>query len=161
MNDQQTGTRIEADPQLPMVHMTRDFHATIGQLVRAHTDPEIFQLWIGPDARTITVDHWDARTGGSYRYVDTTDEQEMGFRGCFHEVGEDRIVQTWSWEQMPDAISLETMLFEDLGGGLTRMRSRSLLESFEARDAMLASGMAVGVNEGYRTLDRLLADGTL
>lgn len=156
-----TETRIEADPKLPIVHMTRDFKATVKQLIRAHTDPEIYQLWVGPDSRTITIDQWDARTGGSYRYVDTTDEHELGFRGCFHEIGEDRIIQTWAFEQMPDAFSLEIMQFEDLGDGITRMHCRSLLESFEARDGMLASGMEVGVDDGYRKLDVLLADGTL
>ena len=127
-------------------------------MVRAHTDPAIFQLWVGPDARRTTIDQWDARTGGSYRYIDTTDENEIVFRGCFHEIGDDRIVQTFACEQMPDALALEIMRFEDRGGGITRMHSRSLLESFEARDAMLASGMEVGVDEGYRKLDRLFAD---
>ena len=35
-------TTIEADPNLPLVRMTRDFQATPAQLVRAHTDPELF-----------------------------------------------------------------------------------------------------------------------
>jgi hypothetical protein len=33
----------------------------------------------------------------------------------------------------------------------------SLVESFEARDAILASGMEEGVREGYERLDELLA----
>jgi hypothetical protein len=33
----------------------------------------------------------------------------------------------------------------------------SLVESFEARDAILASGMDHGVREGYEKLDLLLA----
>ena len=28
--------------------MTRDFAATPAQLVRAHTDPELFVQWVGP-----------------------------------------------------------------------------------------------------------------
>ena len=49
--------------------------------------------------------------------------------------------------------------FEELGDGRTRLRSDSLYDSFEARDVMLASGMEVGVNDGYARLDGLLADG--
>ena len=60
---------------------------------------------------------------------------------------------------MPEAVALETMTFEDLGDGLTRLHGFSLCDSFEARDGMLASGMEVGIHEGYRSLDALLADG--
>jgi hypothetical protein len=34
----------------------------------------------------------------------------------------------------------------------------SLVDSFEGRDAFLASGMEEGVQEGYQRLDALLAD---
>ena len=39
------------------------------------------------------------------------------------------------------------------------MHVNSLFDSYEARDGMLASGMDVGVNDGYAKLDGLLADG--
>ena len=51
--------------------------------------------------------------------------------------------------------------FEDLGNGRTRLHAQSLTDSFEGRDAWLASGMEVGVNEGYAKLDELLADATV
>jgi hypothetical protein len=53
------------------------------------------------------------------------------------------------------------MWFEDLGEGRTRLHVRSLFDSYEARDGMLASGMDVGVNDGYAKLDGLLASGKL
>jgi hypothetical protein len=37
----------------------------------------------------------------------------------------------------------------------------SLCDSFEGRDAWLRSGMEVGVNDGYATIDRLLTEGAL
>ena len=37
---------IEADPTVPAVHIVRDFAATPAQLVRAHTDPELFARYI-------------------------------------------------------------------------------------------------------------------
>ena len=60
-----THARIEADPTVPVIHITRDFRATPEQLVRAHTDPDLVVKWMGPDHRTITIDQWDARSGGS------------------------------------------------------------------------------------------------
>lgn len=151
--------RIEADPTVPVIHIYRDFRATPAQLVRAHTDPELIPLWMGPDNRTMDIDYWDARSGGSWRYVDRSDGAELGFHGCFHEISNARIVQTFTFEGMPEGVSLETMTFEDLGDGMTRLHASSLVDSFEGRDAWLASGMEIGVDQGYAALDRLLADG--
>ena len=85
--------------------------------------------------------------------------EEYAFRGCFHRVGDDVIVQTFTFEPEPEGVALETLRFEDLGDGRTRLHAQSLVDSFEGRDALLRSGMEVGVNEGYAKLDRLIADG--
>ena len=149
---------IEADPTLPIIRITRDFAATPEQLLRAHTDPELFARWVGPDATSTRIDYWEARTGGSWRYVASDNGQEYGFRGTFHEVRPDRIVQTFTFEGMPDGVALETLTFEDLGDGRTRLHAQSLVDSFESRDMWLRSGMETGVNEGYAKLDKVLAD---
>lgn len=154
-------TVIEADPKVPVIVMTRDFAATPEQLLRAHTDPELFAQWVGPDAITTRIEHWDARTGGSWRYVSESGGTEHRFHGCFHEVRPDRIVQTFTYEGAPDSVALETLWFEDLGDGRTRLRAQSLVDSFEDRDAWLRSGMETGVNEGYAKLERMIADGAV
>ena len=93
--------------------------------------------------------------------MSTRNGEEYGFRGCFHEVRPDRIVQTFTFEGQPDGVALETLWFEDLGNGRSRLRTQSLVDSFESRDAWLASGMEVGVNEGYAKLEEMLADGNV
>jgi uncharacterized protein YndB with AHSA1/START domain len=152
---------IEADATVPMIHIRRDFAGTPDQLFRAHTDPDLFARWVGPADRTVVIDRWDATDGGSFRFLDNSDGDDQAFHGCFHTVRTDRIVQTFTWEGMPDGVALETVTFEDLGDGRTRLHATSLCDSFEARDAWLRSGMEVGVNDGYAALDRMLADGTL
>jgi len=152
---------IEAVADVPVIKITRDFAATPEQLFRAHTDPDLFARWVGPDSGSIRIDYWDARNGGSWRFLGEREDEEFGFRGCFHEVSPDRIVQTFTWEAMPEGVALETLRFEDLGNGRTRLHAQSLVDSFEARDAWLASGMEVGVNEGYAALDRLIAQGAI
>jgi uncharacterized protein YndB with AHSA1/START domain len=152
-------TTIEADPKVPVIRMQRDFMATPEQLFRAHTDPELFVQWIGPAGMQTRVVDWDARSGGSWRFVSSRNGEEYGFRGCFHEVRPDRIVQTFTFEGEPDGVALETLWFSDLGDGRTRLRTQSLVDSFEGRDAWLASGMEVGVNEGYAKLAEMLANG--
>jgi uncharacterized protein YndB with AHSA1/START domain len=154
-------TTIEADPKVPVIRMSREFAATPEQLFRAHTDPKLFAQWIGPNSLETRVEEWDARSGGSWRFVSTSDGEEYAFRGCFHDVRPDRIVQTFTFEGQPDGVALETLWFEDLGDGRTLLRTQSLVDSFEGRDAWLASGMEVGVNEGYAKLDEMLADGTV
>ena len=157
-----TGARyqatIEADPNLPIIRITRDFDATPAQLVRAHTDPDVFVRWVGPDGLDTQIISWDGTTGGHWRYVASRDGEEFGFHGCFHEVRNDRIVQTFTFDGMPDDVSLETMRFEDLGDGRTRMHAQSLVESIESRDGWLASGMEVGIDQGYAKLDALVGE---
>lgn len=153
--------RIEADPALPIIRITRDFRATPEQLFRAHTDPGIFVRWCGPNDLEMTIDRWDARSGGSWRFLHRRGEEEYAFHGCFHEVRPDRIVQTFTWEGIPDGVSLETLTFEDLGDGRTRLHAQSLVDSFEGRDAWLQSGMETGVNDGYAKLDSLVTSGVL
>jgi len=88
------------------------------------------------------------------------DGKEYGFHGSFHEVRPWRIVQTFTFEGNPDGVALETLWF-DLSDGHARLRTQSLVDSFEGRDAMLRSGMEVGVDEGYAKLDRMLIDGAV
>ncbi|MBD3924946.1 SRPBCC family protein [Nocardioides cavernae] len=160
-----TEAAIEADAKVPAIHIWRDFDASPSQLFRAHTDPQLFARWSGPSSVGAEITEWDAREGGCWRYtargIDGRDEFETSFHGCFHTVREDRIVQTFTWDGMPDSVALETMTFEDLGDGRTRLHAVSLCDSFEDRDAWLRSGMEVGVNDGYAAIDRLLAEGAL
>ena len=145
---------IEADPRVPIIRITRDFRATPAQLLRAHTDPALFARWVGPNASQVDVVEWNAVTGGSWKYHD----REHVFRGCFHDVRPDRIVQTFTWEGAPDQVALETLTFLDLGDGWTRLVGASLSDSFEVRDMWLRSGMQTGIDEGYAKLDAVLAE---
>ena len=114
----------------------------------------------GPRDLEARIEHYDCRTGGSYRYVNRDADGEYAFFGAFHEVRENElIVQTFAFEGMPDDVALERLVLEDLGDGRTRLTSTSLVDSFEGRDGFVASGMEVGVNEGYEKLDELLARG--
>jgi uncharacterized protein YndB with AHSA1/START domain len=151
-------TQIVADPDVPLVRIIREFDAPREKVFRAHTDPELVVQWQGPRSTEARIDHYDCRTGGSYRYVHSHDGAEYGFRGCFHEVRPpELIVQTFTFEGVPDAVALERVVLEELPDGRTRLTATSLVDSFEGRDAFLASGMDSGVREGYERLDALLA----
>ena len=151
-------TEITVDATVPLVRITREFDAPPEKVFRAHSDPALFARWNGPRDTRMTVDHHDCRTGGSYRYVIASGGFDAGFHGSFHDVrpGE-LIVQTFTFEGVPDGVALEKLIFEDIGNGRIRLVGTSLVDSFEDRDAFVASGMENGVREGYERLDELLA----
>jgi uncharacterized protein YndB with AHSA1/START domain len=153
-------TTIAADPSLPTVQIVRDFDAPPDRVFHAWVEPELVARWLGPHSTTTRIDSWDARTGGSYRYASWRDGEEIAaFYGSFHEVRPaERLVQTFTWEGFPDGVSLETITFSELPGGRTRISSLTVVDSIEARDMILSSGMEVGVNEGFEKLDALLAE---
>jgi uncharacterized protein YndB with AHSA1/START domain len=151
-------TRIEVEPDLPVIRIIREFDATPEQVFRAWVDPELFVRWIGPRSIDTTIEKWDARTGGEWRYTGSREDFSAVFWGSFHEVRpHERLVQTFSFEGAPDGVSLETLTLEPLEGGRCRTVGTSVVESIEIRDQILASGMDVGVIEGYEKLDELLA----
>lgn len=151
-------TDITVDPEVPLVRITRDFDAPPEKVFRAHTDPDLVVQWLGPRSLQMRIDHYDCRTGGSYRYLHVRGQDEFGFHGSFHEVRPNEvIVQTFTFEGDPDGVALGRILFTDLGDGRTRLTSTSLVDSFAARDAFVASGMDTGVREGYERLDEVLS----
>lgn len=153
-------TRIEADPEVPLIRITREFDAPRSKVFRAHTDPDLVVQWLGPRGLEMRIDSYDCRAGGAYRYVHSDENGEYAFRGCFHDVRPDElIVQTFTFEGAPDGVALEKLVLTDLGDGRTRLTTTSLCDSFADRDAMLASGMEVGVVQGYERLDEVLARG--
>jgi uncharacterized protein YndB with AHSA1/START domain len=67
------------------------------------------------------------------------------------------IVQTVTLEGYPEGVALERLVLEEREGGRTRVTSTSRVGSFEDPDAMLASRMEDGIQQGYERLDELLA----
>ncbi len=158
-----TSTReaeIHVDADVPLVRITREFDFPVEKVFRAHADPDLFVRWIGPRDGEMTVQTFDLATGGAYRYTHTDEDGEYVFYGCFHEVRPNElIVQTFTFAGFPDGVALEKLAFEDLGEDRCRLVTTSLVDSFEGRDGFVASGMEVGVQEGYQKLDELLAEG--
>lgn len=152
--------RIVADPDVPTVTITREFASTPDKVFRVYTEQEYVARWLGPDSTSTRMDVWDCRTGGSYRYAALREGEEIAsFYGSFHEVRpSERIVQTFTWEGLPDAVCLETLTLQELPGGRTLLTGLTVVESMEAQRGMMASGMEVGINEGYAKLDKILEE---
>lgn len=149
------------DLRLPVdtlaMEYTREFDAPVEALYRAHAEPDLVKKWLGPRGMEITVDYWNFETGGGYRYSNTDADGEYVFKGVFHAVRPNEfVIQTFEFEGAPDMVNIEYLWFEDLGGGRSRLRGRSIFPTVEARDGIVESGMEIGLREGYEQLDELL-----
>jgi uncharacterized protein YndB with AHSA1/START domain/pimeloyl-ACP methyl ester carboxylesterase len=113
--------------------------------------------WWGPRDYTTTVDKMDLRPGGVWRFVNGAPGGKLfGFNGVYREiVRPERIVQTFEFEGTPGHIAVETVTFEE-HEGRTRVTVRSLFETKEDRDGMVASGMEEGAKKSMERLDELL-----
>jgi uncharacterized protein YndB with AHSA1/START domain len=153
-----TTMQITAEPGVPQVLTSRAFDAPLELVYRAFTEPDLLVRWLGPRRYTTTIDRYDLRDGGTWRYVQTDDAgNEFGFHGVFHGDPSPRgIVQTFEFEGAPGHVSLDTVTFEDKDGK-TIVRTNSVFQSVQARDAMVEAGMSDGMSEGYERLDELLA----
>lgn len=151
-------TEISAPADQPTITIVRNFDAAPAAVFRAWTEAELFAQWVGPRSIETRIEHWDARTGGSWRYTAwRSGEQIAGFYGSFHEVRpNERLVQTFTFDGAPDGVSLDLLTVEPISGGRTVATVMSVVHSLEIRNAILSSGMEAGVREGFEKLDTLL-----
>lgn len=155
-------TTIEAPEGTPFLDVTRDFDATPAQVFRAYTDPKLVAQWLGPRDLEIDIEEYDARPGGSYRFVHHgghLGEQRAAFHGVFHAVEPDRlIIQTFEYEGVPNEVKLDILRIEEVDGR-ARVVGHSVFPSVEAREGALASGMTAGIQDSMARLTELLAAG--
>jgi uncharacterized protein YndB with AHSA1/START domain len=160
MNKQNKLTKITAEPGKQELLITREFDAPRELVFKAFTDPKLYVQWIGPRRLTTTIETFEPRSGGSWRFIQKDAEgNEYAFHGVNHEVlPPERIIDTFEFEGLPEKghVLLETARFEELPGNRTKLVSQSVFQSVADRDGMLQSGMEEGVNDSYDRLDALL-----
>jgi uncharacterized protein YndB with AHSA1/START domain len=133
--------------------LTREFDAPRDLVFEAFSKAEHMVHWWGPKGSTMQVSEMDFRPGGAWRFVErAADGNDYGFRGQYRDiVRPERIVWTFEFEGMPGHVSVETMIFDDLGGR-TRITGTAVFDSVEDRDGMIQSGMEQGAAESYERL---------
>lgn len=138
--------------------MSRVFDASRQRVWQAHTDLEQIPKWWGPRKYETIVDTMDVRVGGKWRYLNKDDAgNEFAFRGEYKEIVEpERIIWTFEFEPMAGHISTETVTFEEVEGGKTKVTTRSVFDSPEDMDGMLQSGMEDGATETWDRLEELV-----
>ncbi len=139
------------------IRIERVFDAPRARVWQAFTDPKMVAQWWGRGNKLV-IERMEVERGGHWRYVEHSPDGPHGFEGRYREVTPpQRLVQTFEWDGMPGYVMIETVNFEDLGDGRTRVVTTLLAHTTEERDGMLNSGMEQGMNQSYAALDRLLA----
>ena len=151
-------TRITAPAGSPFVDIEREFDAPRELVFRAYADPDLLRQWLGLGRYEMVIDRWEPRDGSRWRYVHrAADGTEHAFHGVFHgSQTADGMLQTFEYEGAPGHVSLDAVRFIERDGR-TLVRTHSVHQSVEARDAMVESGMGDGLIAGFDMLDRLLA----
>ncbi len=114
---------------------------------------------LGPDGWTMPACTIDLKVGGQCRFVWKNESgAEMGMTGTFKEIDEPNLLI--STEVFDDdwtgGEARSTLILTEENGG-TRIVQTMLYSSKEARDAVLQSGMADGMQRAYDRLDTILA----
>jgi uncharacterized protein YndB with AHSA1/START domain len=153
-------TKITTEPGKQEILIEREFEAPREFVFKAFTDPELYVQWIGPRGLTMTLETFEPRDGGSWRYVQKDEAgNEFAFHGVNHEVSApERIIGTFEWEGLPERghVILQTAIFEELPGNRTKLTQQSVFQTVMDRDGMIQTDMAEGVEDSYSRLDELL-----
>ena len=140
------------------IAMTRVFDAPARLVFDAWTKPELIKRWLGVRAGwTMAVCEVDLRVGGAYRFVWRGPDMTMGMGGLYREVvPPTRLVSTEKFdESWYEGEAVDTMVLVERDGKTT-VTTTVRYVSREVRDAVIKSGMATGVAEGYDNLAALL-----
>ena len=136
----------------------REFDAPKHLVYKAYTTPELVSRWWPGRRGVMRSCEIDLRPGGKWRYVmGAHGGAEVAFHGEFSEVVEnERIATTEVFGGAPPgtAPALTVATFEE-SEGRTTLSMRMRVESREVRDAILATGMEGGVQEGMDILEQI------
>ena len=154
-------TKITARSGRAEVVVTREFNAQREAVFKAYTDPRLYIQWQGPRGATITLERFEPRNGGTWRYVQRDgDGRAVPFHGVYHEVtAPERIINTFEFFGLTGKghACLQTSRFEPLPDNRTRLTAQAVFQSVADRDGLLRFGLERSANDSHERLDELLA----
>jgi uncharacterized protein YndB with AHSA1/START domain len=139
------------------LHIERVFNAPRERVWRALTEKDLLVQWWGRGNR-LTVEQYELRKGGHWRFIEHTSHGDFGFEGRFREITPPaKLEMTFEWDGQPGHVVVQTLGLEALSDGRTKLVGDCLFLTREDRDGMVASGMEGGMNASYAALDAVLA----
>lgn len=140
------------------ITMSRIFDAPRELVYKVYTHPQLVPEWWGLRSTTTVVDRMDVKVGGAWRYIQSDGQgHEYAFNGIYKEVQPpERLVYTFEFEPMAGHITTDTILFEEMPEGKTKVIAITSFDTLEDLEGMLQSGMEGGANESWDQLEELL-----
>ncbi len=146
----------------PSMICTRSFDAPVSLVWKVFTTPEHVARWWGPKsiAPVKKVDKLELRKGGKWRFICERPDgsEQIVFYGTYVDVVPERkLANSFGVEDQfeGDEAFPEIHTFEERDGR-TYYKSYALLPNFEARDAVVATGMEKGGRESMEQLGQLV-----
>ncbi len=146
----------------PSMICTRSFDAPVSLVWKVFTTPEHVARWWGPRsfAPVKSIDKLELRKGGQWRFICERPDgsEQIVFYGVYVDVvPEKKLANSFGVEGQfaGDEAFPEVHTFEERDGR-TYYRSYTLLPNFEARDAVVATGMEKGGRESMEQLGQLV-----
>ena len=139
--------------------ITREFDAPRHLVYKAWTTPELVKRWWSGHRGEVTSAEIDLRVGGRWRYVMVANGGfEVAFHGEYREIVPDERIVTTEVYELPDAPegdgALNTVTFNE-ADGRTTLTLLVQTASRQDRDAIMDSGMEVGLQEQLDVQERL------
>jgi uncharacterized protein YndB with AHSA1/START domain len=100
----------------------------------------------------------DVRVGGVWRFIHRDAEgNEYAFNGVYKGIeSPKRLTYTFEFEPMTGHVSIDTITFEELPDGKTKITARTTFDTLEDLEGMLRSGMEAGAVETWDRLEELV-----
>jgi uncharacterized protein YndB with AHSA1/START domain len=154
-----SGSATVALPADDQILITREFDAPRDLVYKAWTTPELVKRWWSGQRGEVTHAEIDLRVGGKWRYVMVAHGgMEVAFHGEYREiVPNERVVSTEAFEGVPDPdanATLNTLTLTE-ADGRTTLEVLVQAPSKEVRDAIIDSGMEVGMQEAMDALEQV------
>ncbi|WEK20724.1 MAG: SRPBCC domain-containing protein [Candidatus Pedobacter colombiensis] len=146
-------TKISAEDSKQEIVITREFDLPLELLFKAHTEPELFEQWMGTKVLKL-----ENKKHGSYAF-ETSHNGNVVFRanGTIHEfVPNQKITRTFEMENTPFPVQLEYLQFEKLTEETSKLTVQIVFKSVEFRNQLLQMPFAQGLNMAHNRLEEIV-----
>jgi uncharacterized protein YndB with AHSA1/START domain len=156
---------LQLDRENKIMIMERVFDAPRELVWKAHTDATLIPKWWGPRDTETIVETMEVKPGGKWRYVhkgkdEKGQDADYAFYGEYKDMQEPEFI-TWTFNFEPIGPGheiTETVTFEEIEGGKTKIKVVSHYNTIEDFDGMLNSGMEAGATETWDRLGELMVE---
>ena len=143
---------------VPFIEFEREFDAPVEAVFRAHQDPDLVKQWLGPRGYRWTSSATTSAPAAATATCTPRRRRGVRLQRRLPRRARERVRHPdLRVRGLPGRGRIESMRFEDLGNGRTRLRATRSTPRTRPATAWSPSGMEGGMREGYERLEELLS----